>query len=141
MQNELVWGSSRRFSLEIQQTIIFTICVMNLEAFQRTPIFFQVDGIDCLEQTKSSHVGKKIHEMTKMWVFQWTHKCLKPQDWAHACFSCFWSPWNAQCRTWAQSNGLDSLAIEISSRHLTTYRHHGLKVVGWLPKNSSVAIE
>jgi hypothetical protein len=41
---------------------------MNFKALQKTPTFFQVDGIDCLKQTKSLHVRKKVYDMTKMWV-------------------------------------------------------------------------
>jgi hypothetical protein len=46
----------------------FTISVVNLKARQRTPTFFQVYGTHCLEQTESSHLGKKVHEMTNVWV-------------------------------------------------------------------------
>jgi hypothetical protein len=60
-------GPLRGLALK-SNTIIFTICVMKLKVFQRIPTFFQLDGIDCLEQTKSSHIGEKVHEMTKMWV-------------------------------------------------------------------------
>ncbi len=49
-------GSSKRFNLKVQHTIIFTIGFMNLKTFQRTPIFFQVCGIDCSKQIESSHI-------------------------------------------------------------------------------------
>jgi hypothetical protein len=61
-------GSSKRFNIQVQHTIVFTITVMNLKAFQRTSIFLQVYGIDCSEQIESSHVGKKIQEIRKFWV-------------------------------------------------------------------------
>jgi hypothetical protein len=64
MYNKLVWGSSKRFNIQVQHTI----GVMNLKALERTPIFFQVYGTDCSKQIKSSHIGKKIQEMKKMWV-------------------------------------------------------------------------
>jgi hypothetical protein len=51
MYNESIWGSSKRFNLEVQHTIIFTIHIMNLKTLQRTPIFFQMYGTDYLEQT------------------------------------------------------------------------------------------
>jgi hypothetical protein len=38
---------------------------MNFKALQRTPIFFQVYGIDCSKQIESSHIGGKLHGMTK----------------------------------------------------------------------------
>jgi hypothetical protein len=53
-------GSSKRFNIQLQQMIVFMIGVVNLKAFQRTSIFFQMYGMKCLEQTKSSHVGKNI---------------------------------------------------------------------------------
>jgi hypothetical protein len=43
-------GSSERFNIQVQHTIVFTIGVMNLKSFQRTPTFFQMYGTDCSEQ-------------------------------------------------------------------------------------------
>jgi hypothetical protein len=59
-------GSSKRFNIQVQHIIVFTIGVMNLKTFQRISIFFQMYGVKCLEQTKFSHVRKKIYEMTKV---------------------------------------------------------------------------
>ncbi len=42
-------GSFKRFNLEIQYTIVFTIGVVNFETFQRTPTFFQLYGTNCLK--------------------------------------------------------------------------------------------
>jgi hypothetical protein len=44
-------GSSKRFSIQVQHIVLFTIDMMKLKAFQGAPTFFQVYGIDCLEQT------------------------------------------------------------------------------------------
>jgi hypothetical protein len=58
--NELIWGSSKRFSLEVQHIIVFTIGVVNFKALQRTPTFFQVYGIiDYSKQTRSSHAREE----------------------------------------------------------------------------------
>jgi hypothetical protein len=68
MYNKLIWGSSKRFNIQVQHIIIFTIDIVTLKALQRTPTFFHMYGIDYLEQIESSHIRKKIQEMTKMWV-------------------------------------------------------------------------
>jgi len=40
-------GSFERFNIQVQLTIIFTMGIVNLKAFQKTFIFFQVYGTDC----------------------------------------------------------------------------------------------
>jgi hypothetical protein len=65
MYNKSIWGSSKRFNIQVQHTITFTIGIVNLKALQRNPIFFQVYRTNCSKQIESSHVGKKIHEMKK----------------------------------------------------------------------------
>ncbi len=59
-------GSSKRFTFK-SNTIIFTIGIVNLKALQRNPTCFQVYGINYSQQTNSSHVKKKVQEMTKVW--------------------------------------------------------------------------
>jgi len=59
MYNELVWRSFKKFNFEVQHTIVFTISIVNLKTLQRTPIFFQVYGIDCSKQIESSHVREE----------------------------------------------------------------------------------
>jgi hypothetical protein len=49
-------GSFERFNIQVQHTTIFIMGIMNLKAFQRTFILFQVNGTDYKQNKQSLHM-------------------------------------------------------------------------------------